>query len=149
MKRWGISSWEIGTYRISCASQCTIADMVCTSYDPAGNYPDTRFSEPNQASRTPDFAYPLVFSRLFSSSSSISLFLIHNSTIIPEHNVKSYLCISPCHNHELTTSTVYAGNSIQPRLSFLHSHHYQLTPECSISFRQPSLQNWPPPGSSP
>jgi len=34
-----------------------------------------------------------------------SLFLVHNSTIIAEHKVKSSLSISPCHDHELRPST--------------------------------------------
>jgi len=36
-----------------------------------------------------------------------SLFLIHNSTIITVHIVQSSVSISPCHDHELTLSTVY------------------------------------------
>jgi len=41
-----------------------------------------------------------------------SLFLVHNSTIIAEHKVKSSLSISPWHDHELTPSTTYTGYSI-------------------------------------
>jgi len=40
-----------------------------------------------------------------------SLFLVHNSTIIAEHKVKSSLSISPCHDHELTLSTAYTEYS--------------------------------------
>jgi len=50
----------------------------------------------------------------------ISLFLVHNSTIIAEHEVKSSLSISPCHDHELTTSTAYTEYSI---------HRVQHTPK--------------------
>jgi hypothetical protein len=50
---------------------------------------------------------------LFSSSSPISLFLVHNSTIIAEHKVKSSLSISACHNHELTPSKAYPEHYIQ------------------------------------
>jgi len=112
----GKSSWETGTWRVSCASQLTIPNMAGTSPDPARTNADTRSSEPNQASRTPDFSYPLVSSILFSSSSPISLFLIHNSTIIAEHKVKSFLSISPWHDHELTPSTAYTKYSIHPGL---------------------------------
>jgi len=96
---------KLGLKRILCASQFTIPDMAGTSPDPACNHTNTRSSQSNQASRTPDFSYPVVSSTLFSSSSPISLFLVHNSTIIAEHKVKSSLSIPPCHNHELTPST--------------------------------------------
>ena len=100
--------------KISCASQLTISDTAGTSPNPVCNYTDTRSSKPNQASRTPDFSYPLASSTSISSSSP-SLFLIHNSTIIAEHKVKSLLSISPCHDHELTMSTTYTEYSIHPR----------------------------------
>jgi len=98
--------------RIACACQFTIPSMAGTSPNPACNYTDTRSCQPNQASHTPDFSYPLGSSTSFSSSSPISLFLIHNSTIIAEHKVKSSLSISPCHDHELTLSTAYTEYSI-------------------------------------
>jgi len=101
----GQSSSETGTWRISCASQCTISNAAGTSPDPVCNYTNMRSSQPNEASCTPDFSYPLVSSTSFSSSSLIPHFLIHNSTIIAEHKVKSSLSISPCHDHELTPST--------------------------------------------
>jgi hypothetical protein len=62
---------KLGLMRISCASQFTIPDTAGTSPDPAGNITDTRSSQSNQASRTPDFSYPLVSSISFSSSSPI------------------------------------------------------------------------------
>ena len=40
------------------------------------------------------------------------LILIHNSTITWKHEVKSSLSISPCHDQELTPSTVYTKFSI-------------------------------------
>jgi len=131
------------------------------SPDPEGNTTDTRSSQPDLASRTPDFSYPLVSSILFTSSSSFSLFLIHNSTIIAEHKVKSSLSISPWHDHELTLSTAHTEYSIhrvkhtqstastQDCLSSLHSHDYELTPECRVSFRRASLHDRPPSDSSP
>jgi len=103
---------KLGLKRISCASEFTILDTAGTSPDPACNNTDRRSSQPNQASRTPDFSYQLVSSTSFSSSSPISLFLIQISTIIAEHKVKSFLSISPWHDHELTPSTAYSEYSI-------------------------------------
>jgi hypothetical protein len=103
---------KLGLKRIPCASQFTIPDTAGTTPDPARNYTNTRSSQPNQANRTPDFSYPLVSSTSFSSSSPISLFLIHNSTIIAEQEVKLSLSISPCHDYELTPSLAYTEYSI-------------------------------------
>jgi len=97
-----------------------------------------------------------------------SLFLVHNSTIITEHKVKSSCSISPCHDHELTPCTAYMEYSIHrvqhtPNtaytehsmrevqhslstasthhcLSSLYSHDHELTPECSYSFQCCCLQ---------
>jgi len=128
---------KLGLRRISCASQFTIPDTAGTSRDPACDNTDTRSSQPNHASCTNDFSYPLVSSTSFSSSSHLSLFLIHISTIIAEHKVKSSLSISPWHDHELTPSTAYTEYSI---------HRVQHTPstaytECSTQrfFVFPSL----------
>jgi len=118
---------QLGLKRILCASQFTIPDTVGTSPDPACNYTNPRSSQPNQASHTHDFSYPLVFSTSFSSSSPISVFLVYNSTILTEHKVKSSLSISLCHDHELTLSksihrvqhtpsTAYTEYSIHPWL---------------------------------
>jgi len=80
-----------------------------------------------------------------------------NSTITYEHEVKSSLSISPCHNHELTQSTTYTKYSIIPRLTVshsqpvshlsadvvldsLHSHNCKLTNEQSLSCCRASLQ---------
>jgi len=41
-----------------------------------------------------------------------SLFLVHHSTIIAEHKVKSSLSISPRYDHELTLCTAYTEYSI-------------------------------------
>jgi len=68
-KRWGKSSWKTGTYKILCASQFTIPDTAGTSPYPVCNYTDMRSSQPNQATRNPDFSYSLVSSTSFSSSS--------------------------------------------------------------------------------
>jgi len=130
--------------RISCASQFTIPDTAGMSPDPACNKTTMRSSVTNQASRTPDFSCPLVTSISFSSSSPISLFLVHNSIIITEHKVKSSLSMSPCHDHEFTPSTAYAEYSIQDCFAFLHSHDHVLIPECSFGFRHASQHNRPP-----
>jgi len=149
MRGYGGNDHEkLGLKRISCASQFTIPDTAGTRPDPACNYTDTRSFQPNQecnytdtrssqptqASRTPDFSNPLVSSTSFSSSSPISPFLVHNSTIIAEPKVKSSLSISPCHHHELTPSTANTKYSIhrvqhtpstastQDCLFSLHSH---------------------------
>jgi len=96
---------KLGLKIIPCASQFTISDTASMRPNLACNPTDMRSSQPYQSSRTPDFSYSLISSTSFSSSSTISLFLIHNSTIIAEHKVKSSLSISPCHDHELTPST--------------------------------------------
>ena len=136
---------KLGLQRISRASQFTISNAAGTTSDPASNNTNTKSTQPNQASLTPDFSYPPISSTSFSSSSPISLFLVHNSTIIAEDKVKSSLFISLCHNHELTPSTAYTEYSIHQSqyspstasthdcVSSLHSHNYELTPECSFS----------------
>jgi len=146
------------------------------SPDPACNYTDTRSSQPNQVGGTPDLSYLLV-STSFSFSSPVPLFLVHNSTIITEHKVKSSLSISPCHDHELTPSTAYTEYSIhrvqhtpstayteysihrvqhtpstpspQDCLTYFHAHDYDVTPGCGFSFRHASLHDLPLSVSSP
>jgi len=104
---------KLGLTRISCASQLTIPTTAGKSPDPACSCTDTRSSQLNQERCTWDFSYPHLFSISFSSSSPISLFLVHNSTIIAEHKVKSSLSISACHDHELTVSKPYTEHCIQ------------------------------------
>jgi len=153
---------KLGLKRMLWASQFIIPDATGTSPNPACNNTNTRSSQPNRASCTPDNSYPLLSSALFSNSSPISLFLVHNSTIIAEHKVKSSLSIPPCHYHEMapsiayteysihrvqhTPSTAYTKYSIhwvqhtpgiasiQHCLSSLHLHDYELTHECTLSF---------------
>jgi len=114
--------------------------MAGTTPNPVCIYPDTRSSQPNQASCTPDFLYQLVFSRLFSSSSPISLLLVHNSTIIAEHTVMPSLSISPCRDHELTPSTAfteYSIHQVQHTPSTAHTeysiHRVQHTPSTAYT----------------
>jgi len=144
---------KLGLQRISCASEFTIPNMADTSPDPGWNHTDQRSSQPNPASRTLDFSYPVVSSTFISSSSHISFFLIENSTIIEELKVQLSLSISTCHDPKSTTSTAYTeycvhcvqhppgAASTQGRFSLLHSDDYELTPECSFSFQHASLHN--------
>jgi len=110
---------KLGLRRHSCTSQFTMADAAGVSHGPACNHPDTRSSRPIQASVPPDISYPLVSSTPFSSSSSMSLFLVHNPTIISEQQVKSSLSVSAFHDRESwrrlqhTPSTAYTEYSIQ------------------------------------
>jgi len=99
---------------ISCASQYTIPDTAGTTLNPACNHSHMRCSEPNQGSGTPDFSYPLVSFISLIGSSLISLILVHNSTIIAEHNVQLSLQISPCLDHESIRSTANTEYSIHP-----------------------------------
>jgi hypothetical protein len=74
------------------------------------------------------------------------------STAYPEYSI---------HRVQHTPSTAYTENSIhrvqhtpstvhtQNCLSSRHSHDHELTPECSLSFRNASLQDRLPPDSSP
>jgi len=130
---------NLGLRIISCEIRFTMPDRAGSLTDPACNNTDwrysnlnqactnteTRSSQPNQAGCTPDFAYPLLSSTSFSSSSPMCLFLVQNSTITAEHKLMSSLSISPCHDHELpptrsirhsqhTPSTAYTKDSIHP-----------------------------------
>jgi hypothetical protein len=115
---------KLGLKKIPCASQLTIPDTAGKSPDPACNYTETRSLQPNQASRTRDISYPLISCTSFSSSSPISLILVHNSTIIADHKGKSSLSISPCHDHELIASIAYTVYSI---------HRVQHTPSTAYT----------------
>jgi len=115
---------KLGLLRMSCTSQLTIPDTASKSPGLVCNYADTRSLQPNQANCTGDFSYPLVSSSSFSSSSLIFLFLDRNSTIIAEHNVKSSLSFSPCHDHELAPSIAYTKYSI---------HRVQHTPSTAYT----------------
>ena len=113
MRGYGGNHHEnVGLKIRSCARQFTIPDRAGRSPDPGCNYTDMRLSQPNPASRTPEYLFQLVSSTSFSSSSQISLFVVHNSTIIAEHKVKSSLSLSPCHDHELAPSIAYTKYSI-------------------------------------
>jgi hypothetical protein len=119
----------------SCASQFTIPDTAGTSPNPVCNYTDTRSSKFNNPSCTLDFSYLLVSSTSFSSSSLISLSLVHNSIIIAEYQVKPSLSISPCHNHELTPSTAHTAQSINRVQHTLRVKHTPSTKDCLSSIQ--------------
>jgi len=134
-EKWGLR-------RVSCATEFTILYLAGMNPDLVWNNSDTRSSEPNLASRIPNFSYPLVSSISFSHSSPIPLFLIHNSAIIAQHKVKSSLCISLCNDHELTPScsiyrvqhtpsAAYTKCSIHP----VQNTQSAACAECSIHLR--------------
>ena len=147
--------------KTSCATQLSVPDKAGMIPDPECNYTHSRSSQPNQASCNPAFTNPLVSYIWFSSVSPISVIIVHNSTIIAEHKVKSSLSICPCHDHELTPSPAYIEYSIhriqhtpntaytQDIVSSLHFHDYKLTPECSFGFWGASLHHRPPSAISP
>ena len=130
----GIHHEKLGLKRFSCASHFTITNTADLSPDPAGNNTDTRSCKPNQASRNPDISGLLVSSISFSSSSPISLFLVHNSTIIARTQsqvISLYLsmpsswvnteCILHQVQHTLSTATteysIHLGLSVVPSFS--------------------------------
>ena len=169
---------RLGHKRISCASQFTMPNMAGMSPDPTCNFTDTRSSQHHQASRTPDFSYKLVSSTSFSLSSpslsfssttlpllqhtklshlSLSLHVmimsLHRVQHIPStsiHRVQAYTEYkhtpsTSIHRVQHTPTTA----STRDCLSSLHSHDYELTLECSFSFRCASLPNRPPSARSP
>jgi len=126
---------KLGLQRISCACQFTIPNTAGMSSDPACHYTDTRSSEPNEVSHTPDFSYPLVSSALFSSStpslsfSSTTLPSLQN-TKLSHLSLSLHVMIMSCHRvqHTLSTSIHRVQHtpstaSTQDCLSSLHSHH--------------------------
>ena len=128
--------------RVSCATEFTILDLAGMNPDLVRTITNSRSSEPNLASRTPNFPYPLVSSISFSPSSPISLFLIHNSAIIAQHKVKSSLCIALCHDQELTPScSIFrVRHTLSAAYTECSIHRVQHTPsaeytECSIHRR--------------
>jgi hypothetical protein len=110
--------------RISCASKFPILKKAGTSRDAPCNYPVSTSSQPNQASYTSVYAYRLVSSTSFSSSSPIILFLVLPSTIMTQHNVKLSFSISPCQDHELAPGTACSKHSI---------HQVQHTPSTAYT----------------
>ena len=151
MRAYGRNHHEnLGHNTLSCVSQSTIPDIADTSPDPACNDADKRSSQPNQASHTPDFSYPVVSSTLFSSSSTVVSF---SSTTLPSSqntkfsypSLSLHVMIMSWHWVQHTPSTA----STQDWYSTLHSYDYELTCECSLGFRRASLYDQPPSASPP
>ena len=131
---------KLGYKRISCARQFTLSNMAGMSPNPACHYTDTRSSQPNQASRIPDFSYPLVCSTSFSSSSpspSFSFTTLPSSqnTKLSHPSVSLHAMIMSLHRLQHTPSTPYTKYCIhrvvqhtpdtastEDCLSFFHSN---------------------------
>jgi len=123
---------KLGIKRIACASQCTVPDTADTRPDPEFNNTHTMSSQPIEASHIPDCSYLLVSSTLFSSSSPISLVLVHHTIIIAQHEVRSSLYISPGQDPHLTPSTAYTEYSLHrvqnpPKVVHLQQQNENLT----------------------
>jgi len=108
---------KLGHKRISCASQLTIPDTAGTWPDPACNNTDTRSSQPNQATRTPDISYPLVSSTSFSSSSSSLSFSSTTLSSLQKTKLSHpflslHVMIMSWHRVQRTRSTAYTEYSI-------------------------------------
>jgi len=121
---------KLGLERSSCASQFTIPDTGGTNCDLVGNTTDTRSPKPNQASSTPDFSGLLVSSISVSSSSTISLFLVHNSTIIAR--TQSYVILLYLSMPSSWVNTKCSIHRVQHTLSAAYTkysiHREQHTP---------------------
>jgi hypothetical protein len=146
---------KLGVNRISCAREFTIPNMAGTSPNPEFKYPDLRPSQPNQECHTPYSSPQLLSYTTFSFSSTVSLYLIHKSTIIAEWDVSSSLFISLCYDYMLTISTAYTEHSVHRILYTLsityteycipggqHLHNMICLP-CILL-----IQSWPPNGAS-
>ena len=162
MGRVGVKNHEkLGLKRIRCASQFNIPDTSGTNPDPACDHTDMRSSKLNEVSRTlishirsypPHCSHHHPPSLYFSSTtlpSSQNTMLSHPSPsshalIMSRHRLQAYTKYN-IHPVQRTPSTA----STQDCLSSLHSHDYELTPECSFSFRHASLHDPLPSASSP
>ena len=85
------------------------------------------------------YLHPLSLS--FSSTTPPSL----QNTMLSHPSLSLHEMIMSWHRVQHTPSRA----STQDCLSSLHSHDYELTPECSFSFRLTSLHDQPPSASSP
>jgi len=94
-----------------------------------------------------------VYSESLSSSSTTLPSL--QKTKLSHHSLFVHGMILSCHRVQCTPSEIYTENSIHrwqytlsaastnDPLCFLHSQDYELTPECSVSFRCASRHDWP------
>jgi len=146
--------------RISCVSQFTDSDTAGASSEPACNYTDTRSSNPiwqavplisHIPSYPPHCSHRHPPSLSFSSTTLPSL----QNTKLSHPSLSLHVLIMSWHRVQQTPSTSIhwvqhtpTTASTQDCLSSLHSHDYELTPECSFSFWRASLHNRPPSASS-
>jgi hypothetical protein len=105
-----------GLKRMSCASHIPIPAMGGMCPNPACNHVNMRSFQHNHASHFLNCSYSLLWSTRLSSFSSISLFLLNNSTIIAEQKAMSCHYSSRCHNDDVTLSSAYTEYSIHARL---------------------------------
>ena len=92
-------------------------------------------SQPNQASRTPNFSHLFIFSTSFSSSFPSLSFLF--TTLPSSQNTKLSHPSPSLHAMIMSWHCVQhtpSASSTQDCLSSLHSHDYTLILECSCSF---------------
>ena len=98
---------KLGLHINLCASQLTIPKTAGTSPNSAGNISDTGSCKPNLQLLlllSHRGLHPPYSSHLHPPSAT---FLSTTLPSLEEHKVKSSLCISLCHNHEVTPSTAY------------------------------------------
>jgi hypothetical protein len=158
---------KLGQERMSSSNQFTIPDRVGISHDLAGNHTHTRSSQPNQASRTPDFSYPLIFTTSFSSSSpSLTFFswtqLASQNTKLSYPGVSHHAMMMTSHwtkrtpRVQHTPSTAYTEYSIHwvqlplqivcgPIILMIRSWHLNVArasfvPPSTIDWHQPALR---------
>jgi len=108
---------KLGLIRISCPSQVTIPDTAGTSPDLVWNTTNTRSSQHNWPSRTPDLSYPLASSMSFPSSFPICLFPVLNSTItsntkMSHRSLSLHAMIKSEHQVQHIQGTAYTAYSI-------------------------------------
>jgi hypothetical protein len=168
MTGYGWNHYEnLGLKRISCASQFTIPDTAGTNPNQAcyevfrtksgKSYPCILISDRILHIVLILIPYlslsrPQLYHQHRTQSKVITLcFFMSGSWVDTEYSI-------PQVQH--TLSTVYTEHSIhqvqhipctastQGCLSSLHSHDYELTPECRFSFQNASLYDWPPSASS-
>jgi len=151
MRKWemrgagGNHHENLGFNRISCARQFTIPTTAGTSTDLVCTNTHTRTSKPNQASCTTDFSYLVICSTLLLTSSpslsfSFTTLPLLQNTMSSHPSLSLHAMIMSWHQVQLTLCTI----TTQDCLSSLYFHDYELTPECSFSFRHTSLHDRPP-----
>ena len=115
--------------RISWESQFTIPDMAGMRHNMTCNNTNTRSSKPNQASRTADFASPLISSTSFSSSSPSLSF---SSTTLPS---------SP--HTQLSHPSLFLSGRIMSWHYVPHPMSTVSTQDCTSSLHSHEIKSWP------